>query len=303
MSLKRWLDTSSNGQLRDTDEEAIDWVRIIPFVFLHLCCLAIFVVGWSPVAIAVAVFMYVARMFAITSFYHRYFSHKAFKTSRPVQFIFALLGASATQRGPLWWAAHHRHHHLHADTEKDIHTPKRGFMWSHMGWFMCEKHFSTQYHYVKDLQKYPELVWLDRYDLVIPALTALFLFGLGALLAYLAPGLGTDGLQMVVWGYVVSTVVLFHATFSINSLAHKFGSRSFPTKDDSRNNWLLALVTLGEGWHNNHHFAPGSARQGFRWWEVDISYYILKVLSWMGLVWELKPVPNKVHNHYKRNHD
>ena len=231
-------------------------------------------------------------MFAITAFYHRYFSHRTFRASRPVQFLFALIGASSAQRGPLWWAAHHRNHHRHADTHGDPHSPThRGFVRSHVGWFLTPRNFRTDLARVPDFAHYPELRWLDRYDIVVPAALAIGLFALGVILERIAPALGTNGAQMLVWGFVVSTVVLFHATFTINSLAHRFGSRRYATRDDSRNNALLALITFGEGWHNNHHFFPGTVRQGFRWWEIDLTWYLLNLLAAFGLVRDMKPVP------------
>lgn len=300
MSLKQvvasWFDTAAVGPGEDGSNRQIDWVRILPFIGLHLACLAVFVVGVSWIAVAVFAASYLVRMFAITAFYHRYFSHRTFRTSRPVQFIFALIGSAATQRGPLWWAAHHRHHHKAADRHDDPHSPRHGFLWSHMGWFLSREHFATDFNQIPDLARYPELRWLDRYDLIIPVLYAGLLFGLGWVLERLAPGLGTSGGQLLVWGYVLSTVVLLHVTLTINSLAHCWGTRRYATRDDSRNNWLLAALTLGEGWHNNHHHFPGSARQGFYWWEIDISYYLLKLMNWLGLVHDLKPVPDRIRN-------
>lgn len=290
-SFLRWFDTEL-APSTDEDEDRIDWVRVVPFIGMHLACLGVFFVGFSWFAFWTAVVLYAVRMFAITGFYHRYFSHKAFKTSRAAQFVFGLIGAASVQRGPLWWAAHHRNHHRHSDTERDVHSPvHRGFFWSHMGWFMTRAGFRTDRTVIRDLLKFPELRWLDRYDLLLPVLLATGLFVLGVLLERHAPELGTSGPQLLVWGFFVSTVVLFHATVTINSFAHRFGSRRYQTGDESRNNWLLALITFGEGWHNNHHYFPGSARQGFRWWEVDLTYYLLKILSWLGLIWDLKPVP------------
>jgi stearoyl-CoA desaturase (Delta-9 desaturase) len=288
-----WFDTSQDIQPEGgADDHAVDLARIIPFVGLHLACLAVIWVGISPVAILVFLASYLLRMFAITAFYHRYFAHRAFRTSRAVQFVFALIGASATQRGPLWWAAHHRRHHKCADGRGDPHTPRKGLAWSHMGWFLSRSHFGVEWAQIPDLAKFPELRWLDRFDLVVPVVYAAGMFGLGVLLNWLAPGLGTSGSQMLVWGYFISTVALIHVTLTINSLAHRFGSRRFDTPDRSRNNPWLALLTLGEGWHNNHHHFPGSARQGFYWWELDISYLVLKAMSWVGLVRDLKPVPS-----------
>lgn len=283
-------DSASNGPERHPTNRT-DLTRVIPFIALHLACLGVIWVGISPIAVAVCVLSYLARMFAITAFYHRYFSHRAFRTSRPVQFAFALLGACATQRGPLWWAAHHRRHHKNADRAGDPHTPRKGLAWSHMGWFMSRRHFGTEWSQIPDLARFPELRWLDRFDVLMPLVYAIGMFGLGAVLEARAPALGTSGGQMLVWGYFISTVALIHVTLTINSLAHRFGSRRYDTRDSSRNNPWLALLTLGEGWHNNHHHYPGSARQGFYWWELDLSYLGLRVLERIGLVHELKPVP------------
>ena len=291
-TLLRWFDTQAQGEGDAAHAERIDWLRAIPFIGMHLACVAVFWVGVSPIALLVAVALYAVRMFAITAFYHRYFSHRTFRTSRVVQFVFALIGASSVQRGPLWWAAHHRTHHRHADTAADPHSPQqRGFWWSHAGWFLTREGFRTDWSRIPDLMRYPELRWLDRYDTVVPVLLAALLFGCGALLERIAPQLGTSGPQLLVWGFFVSTVVLFHATVTINSLAHRFGRQRFDTGDDSRNNVWLALLTFGEGWHNNHHFFPGTARQGFRWWEIDITWYGLRTLALLGLVRDLKPVP------------
>ena len=272
----------------------IAWVRCIPFILLHVACLAVFLVGWSWVAVGVAVGLYVIRMFAITGFYHRYFSHRTFRTSRPMQLVMAVLGASAAQRGPMWWAAHHRHHHKHSDDPDDIHSPEQhGFWMAHMGWFMTEAGFETNERLVRDWARYPELRFLDRFDWLVPALLGLACFGLGALLERLAPGLGTDGWQMFVWGFLISTVACYHGTYTINSLAHTWGRRRYATEDDSRNNFILAIITLGEGWHNNHHHYPAAARQGFFWWEVDPTYYGLKLMQWLGLIWDLNGVPQR----------
>ncbi|MFS8136757.1 MAG: acyl-CoA desaturase [Thermomonas sp.] len=292
-SARRWFDTEGSDAPSGGDrEDRIDWLRAVPFVAMHLACIAVIWVGVSPVAVWVAVALYALRMFALTGFYHRYFSHKTFRTSRVVQFVFALIGASCVQRGPLWWAAHHRNHHRNADTALDPHSPSlRGFLWSHAGWFLTPHAFRTDWSRIPDLAKFPELRWLDRYDTVVPVLLAVLLYALGAVLEHTQPQLGTTGGQMLIWGFFVSTVVLFHATVTINSFAHRFGNRRFETKDDSRNNVWLALITFGEGWHNNHHFFPGTVRQGFRWWEVDVTYYVLRVMSMLGLVSDLKPIP------------
>jgi len=289
---RRWLDTRVVPDALDAaPSDRIDWFRAMPFIAMHVACIGVAWVGVSATAAWTAAALYVVRMFALTGFYHRYFAHRTFRTSRAVQFAFALLGAASVQRGPLWWAAHHRHHHVHADTADDPHTPRKGFWRSHVGWFLTDAGFRTDPRRIGDLLAYPELRWLDRFDTAVPAALAVLLYSVGEALARAAPALGTDGPQMVVWGFFVSTVVLFHATVTINSLAHRWGSRPYDTGDDSRNNAWLALLTFGEGWHNNHHFFPGSARQGFRWWEIDLTWYGLRVLQALGLIRGLKPVP------------
>jgi len=277
--------------------EKMELGRAIPFIILHVGCLGLIWVGWSPAAAMVAVALYFIRMFAVTGLYHRYFCHKAFRTSRAAQFIFALIGLTAVQRGPLWWSAVHRHHHAHSDEDHDSHSPvTKGFLWSHIGWLTSSRNFPTDYSRVKDLAKFPELVFLNRFDLIGPLVLALGLYLFGWGLEAWAPFLGTSGMQMLVWGFFVSTVFVFHATCAVNSFAHTLGKKRFDTGDESRNSLILALITLGEGWHNNHHHYQASARQGFYWWEIDISYYILKALSAMGIVWGLKEVPARVYS-------
>jgi stearoyl-CoA desaturase (delta-9 desaturase) len=298
--LSRWFDnrdfaTRTPEALPSAESKRTDWARMIPFLAMHAVCLAVFWVGFSWVAFAATVTLYLVRMFAITGFYHRYFSHRTFKTSRVGQFIFGILGASAVQRGPIWWAAHHRHHHVHSDKADDVHSPvQHGFLWSHMGWFMSSRHFVADLSRVKDLLKYPELRFLDRFDIAIPTLLGVGVFLFGVLLEHVAPGLGTSGWQMLVWGFFISTVLVYHGTYTINSLSHVFGRQRYKTGDASRNNVWLAIITLGEGWHNNHHHYPASVRQGFYWWEFDITFYMLKLMSFLGLIWDLKPVPRAV---------
>lgn len=293
--LSRWFDNSAVDAAVGSDpggRRGVDWMRVVPFIALHLACLAAFAVGVSATALWIAAVLYLVRMFAITGFYHRYFSHRAFRTSRPVQFLFALIGATATQRGPLWWASHHRHHHRHADDEQDAHSPHRhGFVWAHAVWFLSRRNFATREDLIGDFTRFPELRFLDRFDVIAPAGLAISLYALGEWLAHAYPGLATNGPQLLVWGFCISTVVLYHATFTVNSLAHTIGSRRYATADRSRNNWLLAILTLGEGWHNNHHHYPGAARQGFFWWEIDLTYYGLRVLAVLGLIKDLRPVP------------
>lgn len=297
-SIIRWIDSDAvPDEYLQEKNRSIDWFRILPFLGVHVMCLAVFLTGWSWTAVNTAIALYLIRIFAITAFYHRYFSHRAFKTTRIVQFVFAILGSSALQRGPLWWAANHRHHHRYSDTEEDFHSPSRqGFLWAHMGWFLSYSNFKTRYEYVKDWMKYPELVWLNRFDLVVPVIFAVLIFLAGEVLAIYAPGLGTNGPQMLVWGFFISTVAASHATFSINSFDHMYGSQRYDTGDTSRNNWILAILLLGEGWHNNHHHFPISTRNGFYWWEIDITYYLILMLSLFGIVSDVRPVSDSILN-------
>jgi stearoyl-CoA desaturase (Delta-9 desaturase) len=304
-SLAAWFDNNQldNNQLEtalDAKSHQVDWTRVLPFALLHLACLGVIFVEFSWFALFFALSLYVLRMFAITAFYHRYFAHKAFKTSRLGQFVFAVLGATAVQRGPLWWASHHRGHHAHSDELQDVHSPQQhGFLWSHLGWFLSRANFATQIERVKELAKFPELRFLDRFDVLIPIALGTSIYALGETLAYTAPHLNTNGLQLFIWGFVFSTVLLYHGTFCVNSLAHVWGKRRYVTRDHSRNNFVIALLTLGEGWHNNHHHYPGSAKQGFYWWEVDFTYYGLRLLAALGLIWDLRKVPLEIRESKK----
>jgi stearoyl-CoA desaturase (delta-9 desaturase) len=244
--------------------------------------LAAFAAIWTGVtveALVICVALYWIRMFAVTAGYHRYFSHKSFKTSRVGQFVLAFVAQSSAQRGALWWAGKHRHHHKYSDLANDVHSPRhRGFLYAHVGWIFVPQHGKTDLKAVPDLAKFPELVWLNEHQYLPAAL-----LGAAALLVAGLPGL--------IVGFIWSTVLLYHGTFFINSLAHVHGNQRYVTGDDSRNNWWLALITLGEGWHNNHHAYMASTRQGFRWWEIDVTYYILTALSWTGVVSDLIEPP------------
>ncbi len=254
----------------------------VAFVLVHLACLAVFWTGFRTVDVVVCLALYFVRMFAITAGLHRYFSHKSFKTSRFFQFVLALVAGTSAQKGAIWWAAKHREHHKYSDTPNDVHSPAQsGFWMAHLGWIFTHSKGDADLSTVKDLTRYPELVWLDKHDR-LPAVVL-------ALLVLLT--LGWSGLVV---GFFVSTVLVYHCTFAINSLAHVYGKQRYITGDDSRNNWLLALLTMGEGWHNNHHHYQASTRQGFRWWEIDVTFYLLKLLSWLGVVWDLRSPPRAV---------
>ncbi|MEX2044903.1 MAG: acyl-CoA desaturase [Opitutus sp.] len=300
----QWIDSDYTPEAPEkirAQPDRVDWMRCIPFIILHLGCFAVIWVGVSAFAVWAAIFLYVVRMFAVTGVYHRYFSHKTYSTSRLGQFLLALWGATTVQRGALWWAYHHRHHHQHSDEPEDAHSPHvHGFWWSHIGWITSRRNFPTDYSKVKDLAKFPELVWLNRFDTVVPFIFAFGVWCLGWALEVYAPGLRTNAWQMLVWGFFISTTALFHGTSCINSMAHLMGRRRFDTSDDSRNSFILAIICLGEGWHNNHHRYMSATRNGFYWWEIDPTYYGLKALSWTGLIWGLKPVPQSIMEEAER---
>jgi stearoyl-CoA desaturase (delta-9 desaturase) len=266
-------------------DHRINWLGSIPFFALHVgAVVGVWRLGWSWKGLAIAVALYVVRMFFVTAGYHRYFSHKSFRTSRAMQLVFALGAMSSSQKGVLWWASHHRRHHKFSDQPGDVHSALRdGFLWSHVGWVLAHDTQATETQRVRDLTEYPELVWLNRWWWIPPAT-----LGVGSFLV--------GGWFGLVWAFLVSTALLWHGTFTINSLTHTFGTRRYATTDDSRNNAVLAIVTLGEGWHNNHHYYQRSVRQGFYWWEVDVSYYVLRLMALVGLVWDLHLPSERVRN-------
>ena len=260
----------------DPRHDRVNWVKSIPFFLAHLTPLLAFFVPFKWEYVALCVFTYYLRMFFVTAGYHRYFSHRAYQTSRFFQFVLAFGAELSAQKGVLWWASHHRHHHKESDQPGDIHSPTlRGFWWSQVGWILCSKYDEPRWDQIKDFARFPEIRWLDKHYFVPPLIgvAALYLIG---------------GLPYVLWGGLISTVLLWHGTFTINSLSHVFGKRRYLTTDTSRNNFLLALITCGEGWHNNHHYHQNTANQGWFWWEVDLSYYVLRAFKAVGLVWKLK---------------
>jgi len=281
-------DSAESAGSASRPHDDIIYPSAIPFVLVHLACIAAIWTGITGQAVAICIVLYWLRIAAIGAGYHRYFSHRAFSTSRGFQFVLALLSQSTTQKSVLWWAAKHRQHHLHSDTEHDVHSPRRsGFLYSHLGWIFTRRHDTTDVAKVADLARYPELMWLHRFEQA----PAIALAGLCWLIG------GWSGLVV---GFFWSTVLVYHATFSINSLAHVHGRQRYVTADDSRNNWFLAVITMGEGWHNNHHACQSSVRQGFRWWEFDPTFYILKTLSWLGIVWHLKSPPEALLRNEQR---
>jgi stearoyl-CoA desaturase (delta-9 desaturase) len=266
-------------------DESVDWTGMIPFWSIQIgAVIGVLVLGWSWWGLLLALGMYAIRMFGLTAGYHRYFAHRSYKTSRPFQFVLALLGASATQKGPLWWAGHHRTHHKYSDEPRDPHSVKqRGFWWAHVKWVLVRKYVATDVARIKDFAAYPELRWLNKWHLVPPVALIVTLYLLG-------------GGWAVVWGFLVSNTLLWHGTFCVNSLAHLFGRRAYDTPDNSRNSFLIALFTLGEGWHNNHHHYQASERQGFYWWQLDITHIVLRMMSWVRLVWDLNEPPRHVRD-------
>jgi len=279
---------SNRSAEHDTENDDIIYPSAIPFVLAHFACFAAIWTGVTWKAAAIGVALYWLRIFAIGAGYHRYFSHRAYATSRAFQLVLAVLSQSTAQKSVLWWAAKHRHHHLHSDTECDVHSPRhKGFLYSHLGWIFSRQHHKADLVKVADLACYPELMWLHRFELVPAVALGVLCFLIG----------GWSGLIV---GFFWSTVLVYHATFCINSLAHVRGRKRYVTGDDSRNNWLLAFFTMGEGWHNNHHAYQSSVRQGFRWWEVDPTFYVLKALSWARLVWNLKTPPREVLRNEQR---
>jgi stearoyl-CoA desaturase (delta-9 desaturase) len=270
------------------EHDDIMYPSAVPFVLVHLACVATFWTGVTYQALAIGLTLYWLRIFGIGAGYHRYFAHRAYRTSRVFQFVLAFLAQSSAQKSVLWWASKHRHHHLHSDTEADVHSPRhRGFIYSHFGWIFARSSDTTDLIRIADFARYPELMWLHKYELVPPFVLALLCYAIG-------------GWPSLVVGFFWSTVLVYHATFCINSLAHVRGRRRYVIADDSRNNWLLAIFTMGEGWHNNHHAYQSSVRQGFRWWEIDPTFYVLKMLSLCGLVWDLKTPPLEVRRNKHR---
>lgn len=269
------------GQSTPLKSLGLSW-ESFPFIAIHLLCLAAIQTGvrWEWVVLAAG--SYYVRMIGVTAGYHRYFSHRSFKTSRVFQFLLAFWAMTSAQKGVLWWAAHHRHHHKYSDREEDFHSPlQRGFWYSHIGWILSDDHVKTDLGLVKDLSRYPEIRFLDRFYFLPPVVYGGLLY-----LLWGFPGL--------VWGFFVSTTALYHCTFFINSLTHLFGTVRYRSGDGSRNSLILALLCCGEGWHNNHHHYQIAANQGWFWWEVDLSYYVLVALSWVGLVWDIRTPPPQI---------
>jgi stearoyl-CoA desaturase (delta-9 desaturase) len=280
----------------------IRYLKTVPFLSMHLACLGVLFTGVHAFDVVLCVLFYLVRMFGITAGYHRYFAHRAYKTSRPMQFVLAWLGCMSMQKGPLWWAANHRHHHLYSDTDKDPHSPiTRSFWWAHLGWVISDQFDETEWKTIRDFTGFRELLWLNTLHWVPGIVLAAFAWLAGGFspifLGWIGFDLGDAAFSFPrAWsalfaGFFLSTVLLYHGTFAVNSICHILGRRRYATTDQSRNNWWVALFTGGEGWHNNHHHYQSSANQGFFWWEVDTSYYMIRLLALCGLVWDVRTPP------------
>ena len=280
--------------IRRAADERVNWVKSIPFLLVHLLCFAVIFTGFTTTAVVLFVVMYFGRAFFVTAAYHRYFSHKAYRLNRFWQFVFAFQAEATAQKGVLWWAANHRHHHRNSDQEADLHSPRKGFWWSHVGWILSDKYKDTDFAAIKDFAQYPELRWLDKHEGMPPWIYGIAAFTIGGLVGTGGGWSWTGAWAGLVIGFFWSTVLLWHTTFLVNSAAHVFGRRRYETTDTSRNSLIIALLTGGEGWHNNHHHYQASARQGFFWWEIDLTYYGLKAMSWIGIVKDLKAPPARV---------
>ncbi len=288
--------------LQPEERGKIVFKKEIGFLLIHLAPIAAFWthVTWFDWVLCIS--LYFIRMFFVTGVYHRYFSHSTYKTSRFFQFLLAFGAESSLQKGVLHWAANHRTHHKYSDTPKDPHSKKiYGFWYSHIGWIAGPDYKETKFNLIKDFAKYPELIWLNKHHLIPPLTLLLSVFFIGGYVNALNAGVEitllsimSHGLSSLLIGFFLSTVLLFHGTFSINSLMHMVGRKRYESNDESKNNLVLALITLGEGWHNNHHYYQSTARQGFYWWEIDITFYLLKFMSWIGLIWDIKPVPKHI---------
>jgi stearoyl-CoA desaturase (delta-9 desaturase) len=250
--------------------------NVLRFALLHVAALAVFVVPFQGTYLCWLAGSYLIRMFGITAGYHRYFSHRSYKLGRTAQGVMAVLAQTSGQKSVLWWAAHHRDHHRLADTAADVHSPREGFWWAHAGWILSSRYDAYDARRVADFARFPELRWLDRHHTLPTVVFGAAIWVVG-------------GFPAFVWGYLLATVLLYHATFAINSVAHVWGTQPYATGDDSRNNFLLAVLTLGEGWHNNHHYCRSSCRQGVRWWEIDLTYLGLRALAALGIARDLRP--------------
>ena len=279
------------------DNHSLGTVNKCVFIALHFVPLLAFFTHVTAFDWAICFSLYALRMFFVTAGYHRYFSHRTFKTSRWFQAALAFLSQTSGQKGVLWWAAHHRVHHRYSDTSLDPHSRKmHGFWESLVGWIIGKSHEDTDMNLVKDLARYPELVWLNKYHWIPAVLLAVGVTIVGQIVNGGTLSTLSQGSSTLLIGFFLSTVLLYHATFAINSVMHWIGRPRYITGDESKNSFVLAILSLGEGWHNNHHYYQSSTRQGFFWREIDITYYVVKLLGALGLVWDIREVPH--HTQY-----
>ena len=257
-------------------------VSLLPLILVHLSLIGLFYVPFTWTGLILFFVMTRITGLGVTVGFHRYFSHHAFKTSRWFQFVLGVFGCTALQKGPLWWVAHHREHHRHSDTVNDVHSPVvDGFWYGHVGWLFARDLMHPSHECMKDLTKFPELLWLDRLWMVPGILAAAACYAI-------------DGGSGLLWGFSLSTVAIFQFTFAVNSVGHRWGPQRFNTGEGSRNNWFLGYVAMGDGWHNNHHRSPTSARHGLAWYELDIAYMMICNLKRVGLIWGVRQPPASV---------
>jgi stearoyl-CoA desaturase (delta-9 desaturase) len=261
-------------------------ITLVIFWVVQASTLLVFTVPptWGLVALWAG--SHFLRAIGLTLAFHRYYAHQAFEMNRGARFFWTLVGTAAMQKGPLWWAGHHVYHHKYADRDGDPHSPKlSGFYHAHLGWFLNDSRHRTldpSNPVIRTFARYPEIAFLERFNVVPPIVMAAAMYAFG-------------GWPWLLWGFCLPTVTLSHATFAINTVNHLFGSRRFQTRDDSTNNALTALFAVGEGWHNNHHRYQRAARNGFYWWEIDVTYYVIWTMEKVGLAWNVQPVPERIY--------
>ena len=262
------------------------WIRIA----FHLSSLWWLVeVGFHWAGVAIFGANYVVGALSITVGFHRYISHKSLKTNRVCQLVIGFLGCCQLQGGPIAWSTIHRHHHRASDKQQDLHTPTHGFYQSHYGWLLNPKTYEVAFGSgVSDLNKYKELIWLDRYNFIPPVIYFVCLWSGGEWYSRQHPETFIDGWYVLFWGGILRVVGLWHVTWSVNSVCHIWGRRDFATKDESKNNLWIALLSLGEGWHNNHHKYPSSARNGFGWMQPDVSYYFILLMKRLRMAKDIR---------------
>ena len=287
-----------NGGLRERWEEPVIWHYVVTTMLIHAGCLAApFYFSWSGLVVAVVLF-FVVGCLGVTVGYHRMLTHTSFKTYRAIRYFLTLCGCMGHFGGPLSWVGTHRLHHARSDSDDDPHTPRHGLIWSHITYVYYQEPASDKsLDTVKDLQREPALVFLEKWSVAPVVLCLAGLYLAGELYSTLILDRGSFGaglgLSWLAWGGFVRMTVMFHAAGSVNSVTHTYGYRNFDTPDNSRNLWWVALMTFGEGWHNNHHAQQRSAAHGMRWWEFDVSYRVIKTMQWLGLAWDVvEPKPS-----------